>query len=88
MNIPESIVKRNCICAQPAARAFRKALDKLTGRLVDAGVLGAVEFKLIEKNKKSPPLHTSTEQHIDMSKTMNGEKYDLIFLPATAGITH
>lgn len=27
-------------------------MDKLTGLLVDAGVLGAVELKLIEKNKK------------------------------------
>lgn len=49
-----------------AERAYKKALDKLTGHLVDAGVIGVVELKLIEKNKKSPPLHTSTKQYIGM----------------------
>ncbi len=38
--------------ARGAERAYKKALDKLTGHLVDAGVLGVVELKLIEKNKK------------------------------------
>ncbi len=38
--------------ASGAERAYKKALDKLTGHLVDAGVLGVVELKLIEKNKK------------------------------------
>lgn len=68
--------------ASGAERAYKKALDKLTGHLVDAGVLGVVELKLIEKNKKSPPLHTSTKRYIGMQATMmNGEKYDLTFLP-------
>ena len=49
-----------------AERAYKKALDKLTGHLVDAGVLGVVELKLTEKTKKSPPLHTSTKQYIGM----------------------
>ena len=49
-----------------AERAYTKALDKLTGHLVDAGVLGVVELKLTEKTKKSPPLHTSTKQYIGM----------------------
>ncbi len=40
------------ITASGAERAYKKALDKLTGHLVDAGVLGVVELKLIEKNKK------------------------------------
>ena len=35
-----------------AERAYKKIVDKLTGLLVDAGVLGVVELKLIEKNKK------------------------------------
>ena len=34
-----------------AERANKEALDKLTGHLVDAGVLGVVELKLTEKNK-------------------------------------
>lgn len=38
--------------ASGAERAYKKALDKLTGHLVDAGVLGVVELKLNEKNKK------------------------------------
>ncbi len=38
--------------ASGAERAYKKALDKLTGHLMDAGVLGVVELKLIEKNKK------------------------------------
>ena len=38
--------------ASGAERAYKKALDKLTGHLVDAGVLGVVELKLSEKNKK------------------------------------
>jgi len=38
--------------ASGAERAYRKALDKLTGLLVETGVLGVVELKLIEKNKK------------------------------------
>jgi len=38
--------------ASGAERAYKKALDKLTGHLVDASVLGVVELKLIEKNKK------------------------------------
>ena len=49
-----------------AERAYKEALDKLTGHLVDAGVLGVVELKLTEKTKKSPPLHTSTKQYIGM----------------------
>ena len=28
----------------------------MTGLLLDAGVLGVVELKLTDKNKKSPPL--------------------------------
>ena len=36
--------------ALPAAQ--KKIVDKLTGLLVDAGVLGVVELKLTEKNKK------------------------------------
>ena len=35
-----------------AEKAYKKAVDKLTGHLVDAGVLGVVKLKLIEKNKK------------------------------------
>ena len=35
-----------------AERAYKKIVDKLTGLLVDAGVLGVVELKLIDKNKK------------------------------------
>lgn len=35
-----------------AEKAYRKAVDKLTGHLVDAGVLGVAELKLIEKHKK------------------------------------
>ena len=35
-----------------AERAYKEALDKLTGHLVDAGVLGVVELKLTEKTKK------------------------------------
>lgn len=35
-----------------AERAYKKIVDKLTGLLVDAGVLGVVELKLTEKNKK------------------------------------
>jgi len=38
--------------ASGAERAYKKALDKLTGHLVDASVLGGVGLKLIEKNKK------------------------------------
>ena len=38
--------------ASGAERAYKKALDKLTGHLVDDGVIGVVELKLIEKNKK------------------------------------
>ena len=38
--------------ANVAERAYRKAVDKLAGHLVDSGVLGVVELKLIEKNKK------------------------------------
>ena len=38
--------------ASGAERAYKKALDKLTGHLVDAGVLGVVELKLTDKNKK------------------------------------
>ena len=38
--------------ASGAERAYKKALDKLTGHLVDADVLGVVELKLIDKNKK------------------------------------
>ena len=35
-----------------AEKAYKKTVDKLTGHLVDAGVLGVVELKLTEKNKK------------------------------------
>ena len=35
-----------------AERAYKKIVDKLTGLLVDADVLGVVELKLTEKNKK------------------------------------
>ncbi len=35
-----------------AEKAYKKAVDKLTGHLVDAGVLGVVELKMIEKHKK------------------------------------
>ncbi len=35
-----------------AEKAYKKTVDKLTGHLVDAGVLGVVELKLIEKHKK------------------------------------
>ena len=35
-----------------AERAYKKIVDKLTGHLVEAGVLGMVELKLTEKNKK------------------------------------
>lgn len=35
-----------------AERAYKKIVNKLTGLLVDAGVLGVVELKLTEKNKK------------------------------------
>ena len=35
-----------------AERAYKKIVDKLTELLVDAGVLGVVELKLTEKNKK------------------------------------
>ena len=38
--------------ASGAERAYKKALDKLTGHLVDDGVIGVVELKLIENNKK------------------------------------
>lgn len=34
-----------------AERAYKKIVDKLTGLLVDAGVLGVVELKLTDKNK-------------------------------------
>ena len=67
--------------ASGAERAYKKALNKLTEHLVDAGVLGVVELKLTDKNKKSPPLHTGTEQYIGMLTTMNGEKSVLTFLP-------
>ena len=35
-----------------AERAYKKIVDKLTGLLVDAGVLGVVGLKLTDKNKK------------------------------------
>lgn len=35
-----------------AERAYKKIVDKLTGLLVDAGVLSVVELELIEKNKR------------------------------------
>jgi len=35
-----------------AEKAYKKIVDKLTGHLVDAGVLGVVELKLIEKHRK------------------------------------
>ena len=35
-----------------AERAYKKIVDKLTGHLVDAGVLGVVELRLTDKNKK------------------------------------
>lgn len=35
-----------------AEKFYKKTVDKLTGLLVDAGVLGLVELKQIEKNKK------------------------------------
>ena len=35
-----------------AERAYKKIVDKLTGLLVDAGVLGVVKLKLNDKNKK------------------------------------
>ena len=35
-----------------AERAYKKIVDKLTGLLVDAGVLGVAELKLTDKNKK------------------------------------
>ena len=64
-----------------AERTYKKIVDRLTGLLVDAGVLGVVELKLTDKNKKSPPLHTSTKQYIGMpTTTMNGEKSVLTFL--------
>ena len=36
-----------------AEKAYKKIVDKLTSHLVDAGILGVVELKLIEKHKKS-----------------------------------
>ena len=36
-----------------AERAYKKIVDKLTGLLVDAGVLGVVELKLTEKKQKN-----------------------------------
>ena len=61
-----------------AERAYKKTVDKL----VDACVLGVVELKQTDKNKKTPPLHTSAKQCIGMTTTtMNGEKYVLTFLP-------
>lgn len=38
--------------ASGAERAYKKALNKLTEHLVDADVLGVVELKLTDKNKK------------------------------------
>lgn len=38
--------------ASGTERAYKKALNKLTEHLVDADVLGVVELKLTEKNKK------------------------------------
>ena len=35
-----------------AEKAYKKIVDKLTAHLVDAGVLGVVELKQIERNKK------------------------------------
>ena len=35
-----------------AERFYKRVVEKLTGLLVDAGVLGMVELKLIDKNKK------------------------------------
>lgn len=35
-----------------AEKFYKKTVDKLTGLLVDAGVLGLVELKQIERNKK------------------------------------
>lgn len=68
--------------ASGAERAYKKALAKLTGHLVDAGVLGVVELKLTEKNKKSLSLYTITKQYIGMqTTTMNGEESVLTFLP-------
>jgi len=65
-----------------AERFYKRVVEKLTGLLVDAGVLGVVELKLTDKNKKSPPLHTSTKQYIGMQTTMmNGEKSVLTCLP-------
>ncbi len=38
--------------ASGAERAYKKALDKLTRHLVETGVLGVVELRLTDKNKK------------------------------------
>ena len=35
-----------------AERFYKRVVEKLTGLLVDAGVLGVVELKLTDKNKK------------------------------------
>ena len=65
-----------------AERAYKKTVDKLSGLPVDAGVPGAGELKQTDKNKKTPPLHTSAKQCIGMpTATMNGEKYVLTFPP-------
>lgn len=64
-----------------AERFYKRVVEKMTGLLLDAGVLGVVELKLTDKNKKSPPLHTSTKQYIGMqTTTMSGEKFVLTFL--------
>lgn len=65
-----------------AEKAYKKIVDKLTTHLVDAAVLGVVEWKQIERNKKTPPLPTGTKLYNGLpTATLNGEKSALILLP-------
>ena len=67
-----------------AERTYKKIVDRLTGLLVDAGVLGVVELKLTDKNKKSPPLHTSTKQYANDDDEWGEIRFD--FSAGTAQI--
>lgn len=57
-------------------------VEKLTGLLVDAGVLGMVELKLIDKNKKiAAAAYQYKAVYRYANDDVNGEKSVLTFLP-------
>ena len=65
-----------------AERFYKRVVEKLTGLLVDAGVLGMVELKLIDKNKK---IAAAAYQYKAVYRYANDDEWGEICFDFSAG---